>query len=107
MTRGSYKSPYRNIFSVLLFAIAIILVCTAVVQVYLARYISTEFQESGFIIKVLLSMFQSSIILLPVIVLNSQTRAYYAAFVTAIFITSMAILLFIFLPKMIFMYKGM
>ncbi|CAB9526274.1 acid type B receptor subunit 2 [Seminavis robusta] len=73
-------------------------------QAYEARFIQSEFSEAKYIGITCVSMMQTGLIGIPIlIVAHDHPEALYLVIVCMIFVVSMAILLFIFVPKMVLM----
>jgi hypothetical protein len=93
---GKSSAPYVTALCLLNFGALVI----ANFQAYKNRDIRTEFSESKYIAIVLASMTQAGFVGIPVmIVLNDQPQVEYVIRAPLIFITSAAILGFIFAPK--------
>ena len=90
-------------YLVILGAINLGVIIMANVQAYQARGIQSEFSESKYIALVMASFLQSICIGCPILFLvNDNPQAYYLVMVFMIFLTCMAILLLIFVPKFMF-----
>ncbi|CAB9526275.1 acid type B receptor subunit 2 [Seminavis robusta] len=73
-------------------------------QAYEARFIQSEFSEAKYIGITCVSMMQTALIGIPIlIVAHDHPEALYLIIVCMIFVVSMAILLLIFIPKMVLM----
>ena len=95
-------TPYLIILGVINVGVMII----SNVQAYQARSIQSEFSESHYIGVVMASMLQSCLIGVPILILvRDNPQAYYLVVVFMIFLTSMAVLLLIFVPKVMFVRK--
>lgn len=76
-------------------------ICIAIVQAYRARTIKTDYAESKYIAFIMLSMLQSYLLGLPILALvRDDPQASFVVLTVLIFATSMATLLFLFVPKM-------
>lgn len=103
--RRGGEMPYL----IVLGAINLSVVIMANFQAYHARSIQSEFSESKYIAMVMMSFLQSICIGVPILFLvQDNPPAYYLVMVFIVFLTSMAILLLIFIPKVMFarMYSG-
>jgi hypothetical protein len=90
-------------YMVILGAIILGVIVMANVQAYQARGIQSEFSESKYIALVMVSFLQSICTGAPVLFLvNDNPQAYYLIMVFMIFLTCMAVLLLIFIPKFMF-----
>ena len=86
---------------VLINAVALILAC---VQAYRARNISDEYSESKYVAMAVGGMLQILLVGFPIIIISMNNPiAKYFTLTLIIFVTCMAILLFMFLPKLIYL----
>lgn len=92
--------------SIILLAIVNIMVLVvANIEAYRARDVHTEYSESSYIGLILASLLQVAIIVTPVIFLvQEQPRARYTVVVFAVFVCCMSVLLFMFVPKILYVY---
>jgi len=75
----------------------------AVRQAYVARAISTEFAESEYIGKALVVIMLVCIVSIPVVIIvNDDPRAYFFVMMAIITVVCLSLLLFIFVPKIVF-----
>ncbi|CAJ1955599.1 unnamed protein product [Cylindrotheca closterium] len=73
---------------------------------YEARSISSEFAESKYVAMAMASLFQALISAVPVLFLvQGSPQAFYMVFVFMIFVMSSAIILLIFIPKVVAYYE--
>eukprot|EP00584_Thalassiosira_punctigera_P010290 CAMPEP_0172545676 /NCGR_PEP_ID=MMETSP1067-20121228/15545_1 /TAXON_ID=265564 ORGANISM="Thalassiosira punctigera, Strain Tpunct2005C2" /NCGR_SAMPLE_ID=MMETSP1067 /ASSEMBLY_ACC=CAM_ASM_000444 /LENGTH=649 /DNA_ID=CAMNT_0013332467 /DNA_START=297 /DNA_END=2243 /DNA_ORIENTATION=+ len=87
-------------YSIILWVINFIPVIVANVQAYQARFISVEFQESKYVALATASIFQATIIGLPIVLLlQQQPVPLFVVETILIFITCTAVILLIFMPK--------
>jgi hypothetical protein len=79
----------------------------AIIQAYKARNISTEFAESEYIFKAMLLILLVCFIGIPVLVIaKDDPAAFYFVFTGIIFVTCYAILLLVFVPKMLYVKES-
>lgn len=103
---GSLDSGDSVVYLVLLGLINISAVIFANVQAYSARNIHTEYSESRYIALIMLFLLQAWLTGLPVLALvYDSPQANYVVVSVLVFLTSMAILLLIFLPKIHYTYR--
>ena len=103
-TSGTCQSDHVARYWVPLAAINILCLCVANWQAYEARSLSSEFSESKYIGIACVSMMQTALMGIPImIVVRDQPEALYLVLVCMIFIVSMAVLLLVFVPKMVLM----
>ena len=75
--------------------------CFANVQAYRARKIETEYSESRYIAFIMLTMFQTYLVCIPILALiREDPQASFVVLTIMICATCMATLLFLFMPKM-------
>ena len=103
-TSGTCQSEHVARYWVPLAAINLLSLCVANWQAYQARSLSSEFSESKYIGIACVSMMQTALMGIPIlIVVQDQPEALYLVLVCMIFVVSMAVLLLIFVPKMVLM----
>lgn len=91
-------------FIIVLVVINCTVVVIANVQAYQARHINVEFQESKYIAMATASMLQAFIIGIPVVaLLHEDPRAIFIVISLLIFITCTAVLLLLFVPKIVYL----
>lgn len=96
--RGS-SAPYLA----MLFVVNLSLLIVANIQAYQARSIQSEFAESKYIATAMVSFLQAGFTGIPILfVVREIPQAFYLILVFMIFIVSMATLLLIFVPKILF-----
>jgi len=102
-SRGSCKSnSYLPYMIILVVVNASVLVC-AIYQAYKARTISTEFAESEYIAKALALTMIVCLVAIPVLlIVNDNPRASFFVVTSVITVLCTSLLLFIFVPKVIF-----
>ena len=106
---GSCENSTDSAGGALPFIIVLIVInCTAViianVQAYQARHINVEFQESKYIAMATASMLQAFVIGIPVVaLLDEDPRAIFIVISLLIFITCTAVLLLLFVPKIVYL----
>jgi ABC-type sugar transport system substrate-binding protein len=89
-------------FFVVLSVVNIGLLIVANVQAYRARSIHTEFSESRYVAIVMASMLQTFLVGLPMLFLvYDQPEAFFIVLCVLVFVTCMAIQLFMFVPKIL------
>ena len=94
------------IFLILIVLIDFSALALACLQAYRARNVSTEYSESKYIGVAVLSWLQVMLVGMPLIFLVSENpTASYFLKVVIIFIISMSTLIFMFVPKMIYLKK--
>jgi len=94
------------IFLILIVLIDFSALALACLQAYRARNVSTEYSESKYIGVAVLSWLQVMLVGMPLIFLvNENPTASYFLKVVIIFIISMSTLVFMFVPKMIYLKK--
>jgi gamma-aminobutyric acid type B receptor len=99
---GSCRSEHTYFYLVPLACINVGVIATACYQAFQAWDIQLEFSESTYIAIAVASLFQAFVTGIPVVaVVKDMPTAYYLLLSLMIFLVSMAILLLIFLPKII------
>jgi len=102
--RSSDSSLLYFVISLTLGNISVLLL--AVYQAYVARNISTEFAESEHIAKALSLTLLVSFVTIPVMVIvTDEPRAFFFALTSVITVLCVSVLLFIFVPKIIYSGK--
>ena len=87
-------------FLVILTIVNVGLLAVANIQAYRSRSIHTEFSESRYVAIAMASMFQTFLIGVPMMFLvHDQPEAYFVVMCFLVFLTTMSIQLFMFLPK--------
>jgi ABC-type sugar transport system substrate-binding protein len=101
-TYGSCQSDNSVRYLVPLAVVNISVLVAANWQAYVSRVIESEFAESKYIAMTMASLLQASLTGLPVLfVVRDSPQAFYLVAVFMIFVICMAILLLIFVPKII------
>ena len=91
-------------YLIILACVNIITLLIANWQAYQARHVNVEFQESKYIALATASMLQAFVIGFPVVaLLREDPQAIYIVFSLLIFITCAAILLLLFVPKIVYL----
>ena len=99
-TYGACYSPNALPYAIVLGLMNFGLLIVSNFQAYRARSIQSEFSESKYIGIVMASMLQTTLIGFPIVFLvNDNPQAVYLVVTFMIFVTCMAILLLIFVPK--------
>lgn len=100
-SRGYCTSDHFLLFVIILLVIDLGALSVAAYQSYLARKISTQFAESEYIAQN--CMLLVSFVGIPtMIIVSDEPRAYYFVMASIIFVLCASVLLFIFVPKIIY-----
>jgi hypothetical protein len=106
-TTGFCSSNNRLPYLVTLGVINLGALLFSIIQSYKARHISTEFSESDYIFRAMVSILCVCFIGVPVLVIaQDNPAAFFFVFTGIIFVTCCSILLLIFLPKMRYVKKS-
>jgi ABC-type sugar transport system substrate-binding protein len=96
--RSEHPIPYLTVLAVINFSV----VAIACWQAFQARDIKSEFSESKYIGSAMSSLFQGFLTGIPILVIVKDTpKAFYIVLTLTIFLLCMAVLLLIFLPKVV------
>jgi hypothetical protein len=102
-TYGVCTSPHGLPFMITILLLNSALLVVANYQAYQARNIQSEFSESKYIAIVMGSMLQAGIIGIPIVFLDyDEPRVVYVVTTLTIFFVCLSILIFIFIPKILF-----
>ena len=107
-SHGSCRSSDSSLlyFVISLAVVNISVLLLAVYQAYIARNISTEFAESEYIAKALSLILLVSFVAIPVMVIvTDDPKASFFALTSVITVLCLSVLLFIFVPKVIYSRK--
>jgi len=99
---GAEKSNASLAFSVVLFVANFACILIALVLCYITREVKSELNEAKWITASVISILQVLVLVIPITIIASEnTSAAFFVKSAAIFITSMAVTIFIFVPKFI------
>jgi hypothetical protein len=99
---GAEKSKASLAFSVVLFVANFACILIALVLCYITREVKSELNEAKWITASIISILQVLVLVIPITIIASEnTSAAFFVKSAAIFITSMAVTIFIFVPKFI------
>ena len=102
----SGKCQSNNLAPYLVPLVVINMACLGIAnwQAYQGRFINSEFSEEKYIGIACISMMQTGLMGIPIlVVVQDYPEALYLVFVSMIFVVSMAVLLLIFVPKIVLM----
>ena len=100
-SEGKCQSDQGLIYGLILLAVNAAAVLFAIYQAYRARAVQVEFGESTYIALIILSLIQALFIGTPLLVISSDNpSALYFIKAAVLFITSVVVLLLMFVPKL-------